>query len=48
MANVSARLARVRDGLTPREWSRAGGMVASIIALHVIGWLMLASAARWR
>jgi len=44
MANVSARLARVRDGLTPREWSRAGGMVASIIALHVIGWLMLASA----
>jgi nickel/cobalt transporter (NiCoT) family protein len=44
MANVSMRLARVRNGLTPAEWARAGGMVASIIALNVVGWVMLASA----
>jgi nickel/cobalt transporter (NiCoT) family protein len=44
MANVSMRLARVRNGLTPAEWTRTAGMVASIIALNVIGWLMLASA----
>jgi high-affinity nickel-transport protein len=44
MANVSVRLARIRNGLTPREWARAGVMVASIIALHVVGWVMLASA----
>ncbi|HEY6785777.1 MAG TPA: HoxN/HupN/NixA family nickel/cobalt transporter [Trebonia sp.] len=44
MANVSVRLAQIRNGLTPREWARAGVMVASIIALHVVGWVMLASA----
>jgi nickel/cobalt transporter (NiCoT) family protein len=44
MASVSARLARVGNGLTPREWARAGGMVATVIALNVVGWVMLASA----
>jgi nickel/cobalt transporter (NiCoT) family protein len=44
MASVSVRLARVRNGLTPREWARTGGMIASIIALNVVGWVMLASA----
>src|ERR1700689_1632743 len=44
MANVGVRLARVRDGLSPAEWSRMGGMAALIIALNVIGWVMLASA----
>ena len=44
MANVRAQLARVRNGLTPREWARAGGMVATVIGLNVVGWLMLASA----
>ncbi|MCW2930306.1 MAG: hoxN 1 [Actinomycetia bacterium] len=44
MANASTRLARIRNGLTPAEWARAGGMVASIIALNVVGWVMLASA----
>ena len=44
MANVSARLARVRDGLTPREWSRAGAMVAVVVGLNVAGWVMLAAA----
>src|SRR5579871_1451361 len=44
MANVSARLARVRNGLTPREWARASAMVAVIVGLHVAGFLMLAAA----
>src|ERR1700761_5684029 len=44
MANVSARLARVRNGLTPREWARTGAMVAVVVALHVVGLVMLASA----
>ena len=45
MANVaSRRLARVKSGLTPREWARAGAMLLSVVALNVIGWLMLAAA----
>jgi nickel/cobalt transporter (NiCoT) family protein len=45
MAGVSVRLARVRNGLTPREWARAGAMLLSVIALNVVGWVMLAAAA---
>jgi nickel/cobalt transporter (NiCoT) family protein len=44
MSNASGRLARIRNGLTPAEWARAGGMVATIVGLNVVGWLMLASA----
>ena len=44
MASVSTQLARIRNGLTPQEWARAGGMVATVVALNVVGWLMLASA----
>jgi len=44
MAAVSARLTRIRDGLTPVEWARAGAMVAVIIGLNVLGWAMLAAA----
>jgi len=44
MADLSARLVRVRDGLTPSEWARFGGMVAVIVGLNVAGWLMLAAA----
>jgi high-affinity nickel-transport protein len=44
MATMTARLARVRGGLTPREWARAGAMVASVIGLNVLGWVMLAAA----
>src|SRR6201996_5506645 len=44
MANVCARLARVRNGLTPREWARAGVMVAVVIGLNVLGWALLAAA----
>lgn len=32
---------RVRTSMTRREWTRAGGMAAVILALHVIGWFTL-------
>ncbi|HEY0933433.1 MAG TPA: HoxN/HupN/NixA family nickel/cobalt transporter [Trebonia sp.] len=41
---MSARLARIRSGLTPREWARAGVMVAVVIGLNVAGWALLAAA----
>ncbi len=44
MADVSARLARIRAGLTPAEWARTGGMVAAVVGLNVAGWVMLAAA----
>jgi nickel/cobalt transporter (NiCoT) family protein len=44
MANVGARLARVRDGLTPREWARTGAMIFTVVALNVVGWVLLALA----
>ena len=33
-----AKLAQIRQGLSPAEWLKLGGMIAVIIALHVIGW----------
>src|SRR5262252_7766909 len=44
MADPRARLAKIRDGLTPAEWARAGGMTGTIIGLNVLGWGMLAAA----
>ena len=44
MTEMTVRLARIRDGLTPSEWSRVGAMVAVIIGLNVAGWVMLAAA----
>jgi nickel/cobalt transporter (NiCoT) family protein len=44
VANLSARLVRIRDGLTPGEWARFSGMIAVIVGLNVAGWLMLAAA----
>src|SRR6516162_785956 len=44
MASASGRLARIRNGLTPQEWTRAGAMVAVVIGLNVAGWLLLAAA----
>jgi len=35
MAGLSARVTRVREGLSPSEWTRVGAMVAFIVALHV-------------
>src|SRR6202046_3926432 len=44
MADPRARLARIRDGLTPREWGRAGAMTLTVVGLNVSGWTMLAVA----
>jgi nickel/cobalt transporter (NiCoT) family protein len=44
MAAPAARLVKIRDGLTPREWSRAGAMAATIVGLNVLGWGMLSAA----
>jgi nickel/cobalt transporter (NiCoT) family protein len=44
MAAMRARFARIRDGLTPAEWARTGGMVATVVGLNVLGWLTLAAA----
>src|ERR1700733_6672818 len=44
MADPRARLARIRDGLTPREWGRAGAMTLTVVGLNVAGWAMLAVA----
>jgi high-affinity nickel-transport protein len=38
------RLTRIRQGLTPAEWARFGGMVATVVGLNVLGWVMLAAA----
>src|SRR5580693_421902 len=44
MADPRARLARIRNGLTPREWSRAAAMALMVVGLNVAGWAMLAAA----
>src|ERR1700742_3194859 len=44
MTGLSTRLTRVREGLSPSEWTRVGAMVTFIVALHVAGFLMLAAA----
>src|SRR6516162_11660987 len=44
MATVHAQVRRISAALTPSEWSRMGGMTGAVIALHVLGWGMLAAA----
>ncbi len=44
MASVTMRLARVRSGLTPREWTGVAVMAAVVLGLNVAGWAMLAAA----
>jgi high-affinity nickel-transport protein len=46
MAAVALRIQRIRNGLTPAEWTRLVAMIAIITGLHVAGWVMLAAAAR--
>jgi nickel/cobalt transporter (NiCoT) family protein len=36
-----SRFDRIRGSLTPREWSRLGGMAGFILLLHVLGWGVL-------
>src|ERR1700749_4327355 len=44
MADPRGRLRRIRQGLSPAEWTRMGGMVAAVVGLHLAGWVMLAAA----
>jgi high-affinity nickel-transport protein len=44
MVTTAARARRVGAALTPAEWSRAGGMAAAVVGLHILGWGMLALA----
>ena len=44
MAGPLGRIAKIRRGLSPAEWARAGGMAAAIIGLNVLGWGMLTAA----
>src|SRR6266478_4152332 len=41
---VRRRLTRIRQGLSPAEWARFGGMVATVVGLNLAGWGMLAAA----
>jgi nickel/cobalt transporter (NiCoT) family protein len=43
-ADQRGRLARIRQGLTPGEWARFGGMVVTVVGLNILGWAMLAAA----
>ncbi|SHN24702.1 high-affinity nickel-transport protein [Actinacidiphila paucisporea] len=38
---TGSRWHRIRSSMTRAEWTRLGGMVAFIVALHVIGWFTL-------
>jgi high-affinity nickel-transport protein len=40
-----SRLAKLRNGLTPKEWLRVGSMILAVASLNVLGWGMLAAAA---
>src|ERR1700743_1789912 len=40
MADPRGRLRKIRQGLSPAEWTRMGGMVAAVVGLHVAGWVM--------
>jgi high-affinity nickel-transport protein len=44
MTDPRVALAKIRDGLSPNEWARVGGMAAVVIALNVVGWGLLATA----
>ncbi len=48
MSDPMGRITKIRNGLTPGEWAKVGGMAASIIALNVVGWGMLALALKGR
>jgi len=44
MTDPRGRLRKIRQGLSPAEWTRLGGMVAAVVGLHVLGWVMLVAA----
>ena len=41
MADQIGRIAKVRNGLAPREWAKVGGMAATVVGLNILGWGML-------
>ena len=43
MVDVMSRLARIRQGLTPTEWTKVAGMTLTVVVLNVAGWSMLAA-----
>jgi nickel/cobalt transporter (NiCoT) family protein len=45
-AGPASRISKIRDGLTPREWTRVGLMAATVIGLNIAGWGMLFLALR--
>jgi nickel/cobalt transporter (NiCoT) family protein len=38
---IESRIARIRQGLSPAEWTKLAGMGAVILALNVIGWFII-------
>jgi nickel/cobalt transporter (NiCoT) family protein len=46
MTDPLGRMAKMRDGLTPREWAKVGAMAATIVGLNILGWGMLILALR--
>src|SRR6202142_921108 len=44
MADPLARLAVIRRGLSPAEWTRVAAMTGTVVGLNVAGWGMLAAA----
>jgi high-affinity nickel-transport protein len=44
MADLRGRLTIIRQGLTRAEWTKVGGMAATIVLLNVVGWSLLAAA----
>ena len=44
MPDPRARIEKIRNGLTPGEWVRVGGMGVTVIVLNVVGWGLLALA----
>jgi len=44
--STTTRLQRIQQALTPNEWLRVGGMILTILVLHVVGWGLLALSLR--
>jgi high-affinity nickel-transport protein len=43
-SKLVSRVGTVRRSLSPAEWSRVGGMAATVIGLYIVGFIMLMSA----
>ncbi|HVV24678.1 MAG TPA: HoxN/HupN/NixA family nickel/cobalt transporter, partial [Pseudonocardiaceae bacterium] len=41
LSELPSRWARIRAGLTRREWAGVGGMAAVVVGLTVVGWGVL-------